>query len=475
MLLGDKSGALVTSRLEEFKRTSMVGVTKTTASAVSKSPEIRSPDDSIATAAQLSAALSDASLNTDVSLTDRPPRPLPHSPALPSISSHHQSHFGVDGQQALLGIDITAPPSHSTYGHPRRKAPTSAVSSVSLIVATSPVLARHPRTCFTALPSVEKSQSTQALVHHHQPMDDGNKRISPSKVAVMDTDASAGKLKSKSTLSAGYAGSDGACAITNATDGRVVAVVDSLSHSLIKGTRSASCSNVPDKSLSGCSIEGQSPGGGAGPMLDSTIGQGKMTLSSADVVRPKDYRPHRQSSRTPAASLASLKSKTAAAASPPKNTISVDSTIHSELKAGPTVTSGSGASTAKESGGSGGVFPSAFSFMPSAVMKKIPSMFTRGNGSPVRKRNAMKPTASQHKALAELASNGELQLLPCNTLNGTQSKVVPKLIRGFLAQTYQYARQRIPTLNEFCKWVSAAFLCGISMSLSVSMSVSVIS
>ena len=65
----------------------------------------------------------------------------------------------------------------------------------------------------------------------------------------------------------------------------------------------------------------------------------------------------------------------------------------------------------------------------------------------------MKPTASQHKALAELASNGELQLLPCNTLSGTQSKVVPKLIRGFLAQTYQYARQRIPTLNEFCKFI----------------------
>ena len=391
-------------------------------------------------------ALSDASLNTnDSEISDPPPRPLPHSPALPSISAHHR-HSDNGGE-----VVVTSPTHSDSLPHPphaHRSAPI-AVSSVSLAAAsTSPLISRHPRPCFTALPSVEKSQSTQALIHHQPPTDrDGTdqQRLRPAQAET--------HLLTHPTSDAAL--KDGIAAVD--TNGGDVApycdgVVDSLTHSLIKGVRSASCSNVPAKSLSPC------PGteGSSTAVVDSV---GPLTSTTELVVRPKD----RSTSRLSTTSLASLKSKTAAAASPPKSNISVDSTLHAELRNSGSPSTSSTTVTKEGGGGGGGsgggYFNSTFSFMPSAVMRKLPSVFGRGGGSPGRKRNAMKPTASQHKALAELASNGELQLLPCNTLNGTQSKVVPKLIRGFLAQTYQYARQRIPTLNEFCKFANAG-LCG---------------
>ena len=335
---------------------------------------------------------------------------------------------------------------------------------------TSPLTPRHPRPCFTALPSVEKSQSTQALVHVRPPSDDNDgggggggggggtteREKSPkageatfdsvSGGVFVDVDVEVASAKDTSTASAG------------------AAFVDSLSHSLIKGARSASCSNVPDKSLSECPAAPGGGGGGGGRSPNAVVVvdsinkslRGKSSgTSSTTPVRPKDRQSTSSTttSRLSASSLACLKSKTAAAASPPKSNISVDSAIHMEMRKMGSPSSSS-PSSAKESGNSSSSSSSStFSFMPSAVIKKLPAVFGKGSGSPGgRKRNAMKPTPSQHKALAELASNGELQLLPCNTLNGTQSKVEPKLIRGFLAQTYQYARQRIPTLNEFCEY-----------------------
>ena len=392
----------------------------------------------------LSVALSDASLNSNDSYV--PSRPLPHSPALPSISSHHP----YNPQHALYHA-LSSPLHFRQQSRPAAfSGGDNAVSSVSLTTASSPSMpSRHPRPCFTALPSVEKSQSTQALVHVKPPSsseardheevfvyadaataEDGIARAITSSNAMM---VHSNKNESQPVLSGNALCCDGL-------------EVCALPHSLIKGARSASCSNVPERSLSECpeevGVDIHDDTAKLSPHKRILIADSPLTATTSGV-RPKE-RLSSSSSRITGASLASLKSKTAAASSPPKSNISVDSAIHAEMKG-----NSPSSSSAKESGSSSSSY--SFSFMPSAVIRKLPAVFGRGSGSPGRKRNAMKPTASQHKALAELASNGELQLLPCNTLSGTQSRVVPKLIRGFLAQTYQYARQRIPTLNEFCK------------------------
>ncbi|KAL5005203.1 hypothetical protein ScPMuIL_018659 [Solemya velum] len=44
----------------------------------------------------------------------------------------------------------------------------------------------------------------------------------------------------------------------------------------------------------------------------------------------------------------------------------------------------------------------------------------------------------------------DLNLIPTSTLDGRNAKRVPSLQNGFLVQMFRYARQRIPTLNEYC-------------------------
>ena len=111
-----------------------------------------------------------ASFSSSSSSSDRPARPLPHSPALPSISAHSSP---PDISQLSFSSPIHFPHPHQrpAFQDGSGSAGLGAVSSVSLTSApasSSPLhSSRHPRPCFAALPSVEKSQSTQALVHVH--------------------------------------------------------------------------------------------------------------------------------------------------------------------------------------------------------------------------------------------------------------------------------------------------------------------
>uniref|UniRef100_A0A8B8DZB2 Poly [ADP-ribose] polymerase n=1 Tax=Crassostrea virginica TaxID=6565 RepID=A0A8B8DZB2_CRAVI len=60
---------------------------------------------------------------------------------------------------------------------------------------------------------------------------------------------------------------------------------------------------------------------------------------------------------------------------------------------------------------------------------------------------------SQQKGadIIDLTSDGDdLTLVPASTWFGKKSKRIPSPNLGFLIQVYQYTRQRIPTLNEFC-------------------------
>jgi hypothetical protein len=263
-------------------------------------------------------------------------------------------------------------------------------------------------------PSVEKSQSTQALVHF--PPGSGASKIETPLRFKRESEA-ASALESGSN-------SNSLC------DGTIA---DSFSNPLTIENRSVSCSNVPEKALT------------SGTQQDVHATESS-PVSTSHLVAVLSL-------RSPDAASSSLKdqSKTSASsASLGLKTKAISSNANSKIdSSAPLLTEQASATTSPNPSHSKDNF--AFPFKPSSVMKKIPAVFNKNNNSPSRKKSAMKPTPSQHKALAELASNGELQLLPCNTLNGTQSKVIPKLMRGFLAQIYQYARQRIPTLNEFCK------------------------
>ncbi|XP_021359359.1 poly [ADP-ribose] polymerase 6-like [Mizuhopecten yessoensis] len=77
------------------------------------------------------------------------------------------------------------------------------------------------------------------------------------------------------------------------------------------------------------------------------------------------------------------------------------------------------------------------------ILKKIKRGFGRQTSS-VATASAPKEGASQDQ------SSSDLTLVPSSTWLGKNAKRVPSLEHGFLVQLFQYIRQRIPTLNEYC-------------------------
>ncbi|XP_060070702.1 protein mono-ADP-ribosyltransferase PARP6-like [Ylistrum balloti] len=77
------------------------------------------------------------------------------------------------------------------------------------------------------------------------------------------------------------------------------------------------------------------------------------------------------------------------------------------------------------------------------ILKKI----KRGFG---RQISSMATVSGPKEGTSQGQSSTDLTLVPSSTWLGKNAKRVPSLEHGFLAQLFQYIRQRIPTLNEYC-------------------------
>ncbi|ESO90051.1 hypothetical protein LOTGIDRAFT_123828, partial [Lottia gigantea] len=103
--------------------------------------------------------------------------------------------------------------------------------------------------------------------------------------------------------------------------------------------------------------------------------------------------------------------------------------------------------------------PDTSSFKTTAGPSQKPPPPSRQNSQPNCFKMYNKKLAKRQKSMVtsattpNLASNAPLEdltLLPSSTIKGLNSKNIPSLENGFLVQVFRYARQRIPTLNEYC-------------------------
>ncbi|KAK6179519.1 hypothetical protein SNE40_011853 [Patella caerulea] len=86
---------------------------------------------------------------------------------------------------------------------------------------------------------------------------------------------------------------------------------------------------------------------------------------------------------------------------------------------------------------------------PAARQTSYPS-FKRYKRQYKKQKSTSMVTSVTTPNLQSSAPVEDLTLLPSSTIKGLNSKNMPTLENGFLVQIFQYARQRIPTLNEYC-------------------------
>ncbi|XP_048737676.2 protein mono-ADP-ribosyltransferase PARP6-like isoform X2 [Ostrea edulis] len=68
----------------------------------------------------------------------------------------------------------------------------------------------------------------------------------------------------------------------------------------------------------------------------------------------------------------------------------------------------------------------------------------------VSRLHSVEPKSVEPEVIDLTGDGDDLNLMPTSTWFGRNSKRVPSPNLGFLIQVYQYAKQRLPTLNEFC-------------------------